>query len=239
MGASILGGEFMHMRCCAHIVNLIVMEGLKSLHESIVKVRNAVRYVRSSPSRYDKFKACVEKVKIASKGCVCLDVPTRWNSTYMMLENAEKFQRAFERLHINDAQYIRYFLDDGSGKKILGPPDFEDWDNVKVFVKFLKLFYEVTLRFFDSLYVTSNVFFHELCVIKTELTNLCESEDSLLSMMARDMHEKFDKYWGYNEKLNLMMFVAIVLNPRYKLRFVNFWFTKWNPGAMAENMTKR
>ena len=87
----------------------------------------------------------MEKVKIASKGFVCLDVPTRWNSTYMMLENAEKIQRAFERLHVNDAQYIRYFLDDGSGKKILGPPNFEDWDNVKVFVKFLKLFYEVTL----------------------------------------------------------------------------------------------
>ena len=37
-GASILGGEFIHMRCCAHIVNLIVMEGLKGLHESIIKV---------------------------------------------------------------------------------------------------------------------------------------------------------------------------------------------------------
>ena len=48
------------------------------------------------------------------------------------------------------------------GKKILGPPDFKDWENVKVFVKFLKLFYEVTLRFSSSLYVTSNVFFHEL-----------------------------------------------------------------------------
>ncbi|KAM4132835.1 hypothetical protein ACJW30_01G282100 [Castanea mollissima] len=161
-GASILGGEFMHMRCCAHIVNLIVMEGLKSLHELIVKVCNAVRYVRSSPSRYDKFKACVEKVKIASKGCVCLDVPTRWNLAYMMLENAEKFQRAFERLH-----------------------------------------------------------------------------DPLLSMMAKDMHEKFDKYWGNIEKLNLMMFVVIVLDPRYKLRFVNFWFTKWNPRAVAEDMTKK
>ena len=87
----------------------------------------------------------MEKVKIASKGFVCLDVPTRWNSTYMMLENVEKFQRAFERLLVNDAQYIRYFLDGGSGKIILGPTDFEDWDNVKVFVKFLKLFYEVTL----------------------------------------------------------------------------------------------
>ena len=61
----------------------------------------------------------------------------------MMLENAEKVQRAFERLRVNDAQYIRYFLDDGSGEKILGPLDFEDWDNVKVFVKFLKLFYEI------------------------------------------------------------------------------------------------
>ena len=130
-------------------------------------------------------------------------------------------------------------MDDESGRKILRPPDFEDWDNVKVFVKFLKLFYEVTLRFSSSLYVTSNVFFHELCVMKTELINLCESEDPLLSMMARDMHEKFDKYWGDNEKLNLMMFAAIVLDSRYKLRFVNFWFTKWNLGAMVENMTKK
>ena len=91
---------------------------------------------------------------------------------------------------------ICYFLDDGSGKIILGPLDFEDWDNVKVFVKFLKLFFEVTLRFSGSLYITSKVLFHELCVMKTELTNLHESEEPLLSMMARDMHEKFDKYWG-------------------------------------------
>ena len=48
--------------------------------------------MKSFPSRYDKFKAWVEKVKIASKGCVYLDVPTRWNSTYMMLENVENFK---------------------------------------------------------------------------------------------------------------------------------------------------
>ena len=108
-----------------------------------------------------------------------------------------------------------------------------------MFVKFLKLFYEVTLRFSNPLYVTSNVFFHELCVTKIELTNLCESKDPLLSVMARDMHEKFDKYWGEIEKLNLMMFVAIVLDLRYKLRFINFWFSKWNPGIVVENMTKK
>ena len=40
--SSIFGGEFMHMRCCAHILNLIVQSGLKSIHESIAKVRNVV-----------------------------------------------------------------------------------------------------------------------------------------------------------------------------------------------------
>ena len=36
--SSILGGEFMHMRCCAYILNLIVQSGLKSIHETIAKV---------------------------------------------------------------------------------------------------------------------------------------------------------------------------------------------------------
>ena len=46
--SSMLGGEFMHMRCCAHILNLIVQSGLKSVYESIAKVWNAVRYVSLS-----------------------------------------------------------------------------------------------------------------------------------------------------------------------------------------------
>ena len=53
--SSILGGEFMHMRCCAHILNLMVQSGLKSIHESIAKVQNAVRYVRASLARFEKF----------------------------------------------------------------------------------------------------------------------------------------------------------------------------------------
>ena len=52
---SILGGEFMYMRCCAHILNLIVQSGLKSIHESIAKVQNVVRYVRATLARFEKF----------------------------------------------------------------------------------------------------------------------------------------------------------------------------------------
>jgi hypothetical protein len=43
--SAILENQFMHVRCCAHILNLIVSEGLKEVDESIMKVRSAVKYV--------------------------------------------------------------------------------------------------------------------------------------------------------------------------------------------------
>ena len=94
----ILDGKYLHMRCCAHIINLIVCEGLREAHDLIVSIRNAVKYVKSSPSRLQKFKECASHEKIECKSIVFLDVPTRWNSTYLMLETALKFQKAFERL---------------------------------------------------------------------------------------------------------------------------------------------
>ncbi|EXB30464.1 Putative AC9 transposase [Morus notabilis] len=115
----VLGGEFLHGRCCAHIVNLIVNEGLKDLHDSMAAIRNTVRYVRSSLARLLKFKSCVEREKIEYKGLVCLDVPTRWNSTYMMLDAAIKFQKAFERYEEEDDKFVSYFRKDEGGNRRL------------------------------------------------------------------------------------------------------------------------
>jgi hypothetical protein len=43
-------------------------------------------------------------------------------------------------------------------KKGLGPPNYDDWDRIRTFLKFLKLFYDATLRLSGSLYVTSNMY---------------------------------------------------------------------------------
>ncbi|KAB2631994.1 zinc finger BED domain-containing protein RICESLEEPER 1-like [Pyrus ussuriensis x Pyrus communis] len=48
--------------CVAHILNLVVNDGIKLLNTAIQSIRNAVRYVRSSPQRLESFKRCVEKM---------------------------------------------------------------------------------------------------------------------------------------------------------------------------------
>jgi hypothetical protein len=173
-----------------------------------------VKYVKSSPSRFDKFKACMETEKIQFKGLLCLDVPTRWNSTYNMLEAAEKCQYALHLMEEEDGYFVFTMFEGGQGRRGLGPPTFKDWENVRVFLKFLKLFYDVTIRLSGSLYVTSNMYFQEICGIQSHLQTFSESGDSVLSAMAEKMKMKYNKYWGDLDMVNLMLFVAVVLDPR-------------------------
>jgi hypothetical protein len=53
---AILGSEFIHMRCAAHILNIVVKEGISDLSDCVGNIRNAVKYVRSSLSMMAKFK---------------------------------------------------------------------------------------------------------------------------------------------------------------------------------------
>ncbi|XP_019172463.1 PREDICTED: zinc finger BED domain-containing protein RICESLEEPER 2-like [Ipomoea nil] len=50
-------GEFFHIRCSTHILNLIVQEGLKVANQSMHKIRESVKYVKSTESRMQNFKS--------------------------------------------------------------------------------------------------------------------------------------------------------------------------------------
>ena len=82
-----------------------------------------------------------------------------------MLEAAEKYQKVFDRLELHDAQYIHEFC---LGEQKMCPSS-SDWEYARYFIKFLKVFYDATMTLFGSLYVTSNTFLRQLCLIHTQL----------------------------------------------------------------------
>jgi hypothetical protein len=177
--STVLGGEFLHMRCAAHILNLVVNDGLKELKDSICNVRNVVRFVRASSARMARFKRCIEQLDIQSKRVVCLDVPTRWNSTYLMLSIAGKYQREFEVLGDEDSQ--------------LGVPGYLDRENARAFMKYLKTFYDATLIISGSNYVTVSLFFIQLCIIQDALNDGCLNSNHIMSVVAISMRSKYEK----------------------------------------------
>ena len=63
-------------------------------------------------------------------------------------------------------------------------------------------------------------------MIKRKIDLFSRSEDHFLYSMAKTMKEKFDKYWGSGEdsskKGNVLLYVAVVLDPRKKLDYLNY-----------------
>ncbi|XP_028768580.1 zinc finger BED domain-containing protein RICESLEEPER 2-like isoform X2 [Neltuma alba] len=193
---------------------------MKDMHKCIESIWNAIKCVRSSPIRFCKFKELVEQMKIDSKSLLSMDCSTRWNSTYMMLENAIKFSSGFERMEQEDEDYINSFLEE----KLIGPPSTVDWKDAKDFVSFLEVFYSSTLQFSGSLSVTSNVCFQHMVDVLDNLNESANDHNSLMGNMAKRMQSKFNEYWGKLEDLNPLLLIAVVLDPRFKMKYLEFAF---------------
>ena len=93
------------MRCAVYIFNLVVRDALARVKDSIHNISCAIRYVRGSPTRYALFDACAKVVKVPYKGSLCLDVCIGWNSTFLMLNMALKFENAFDRFKNDDYDF--------------------------------------------------------------------------------------------------------------------------------------
>ncbi|KAL5578901.1 hypothetical protein UlMin_011343 [Ulmus minor] len=139
-----------------------------------------------------------------------------------MLDVALKCQKALERYEEEDDKYFVHFQEDEGGKKKVGPPSTVDWKNARISVNFLQTFYEVTLKFSAINSVSINCFYNEICELHNQINELNQNDDNLLSKMVSNMKLKFDKYWGNPESMNLLVFLAIVLDPRYKMGYVKY-----------------
>ncbi|KAK1379649.1 hypothetical protein POM88_026393 [Heracleum sosnowskyi] len=64
----IAGGSLFHMRCSAHILNLIVKDGLEVIKSGVEKIRDSVAYWTATPKREEKFEETTRQLREASIG---------------------------------------------------------------------------------------------------------------------------------------------------------------------------
>ncbi|GKB33460.1 zinc finger BED domain-containing protein RICESLEEPER 2-like protein [Tanacetum coccineum] len=197
---AILQCKYMHLRCCAHIINLVVRDGLEEQNASICKIQNAVKYLRLSSGRQENFKKGVEFEKVDCKRKPCLDVDTRWNSTFLLMMPKTKKKR----------------------KNVVGVPNEDDWSNARFFIEYLRIFYDVTKKISGSKYVTSNMFVKDLVTIHAAISKMCRHTDENKRKIALSMKDKYDKYWDNLDNMNVLLYVALVLDPRNKLKYLEF-----------------
>ncbi|CAN1337575.1 Zinc finger BED domain-containing protein RICESLEEPER 2 [Linum perenne] len=190
------------------MVDGIVQEVLTIIESCIEKVRLSVAFWTASTKRRQKFTEVVKQLHIDHSKELVLDCKTRWNSTWIMLSTALLYKDAFGRLKIRNPSYVTL-------------PSEDEWDMAKEICSKLELFYEVTQIFSGSTYPTANLFFPKVCELKISLNSWVESPIHVIAEMARRMLVKFDSYW---DVIHGMLGVATILDPRYKMKLMEWLF---------------
>ncbi|XP_026384819.1 zinc finger BED domain-containing protein RICESLEEPER 2-like [Papaver somniferum] len=203
--------KYLHVRCAAHVLALVVKDVIRVYNKSIARIRSVVKYIKGSPSRLAKLRHCENLVGIESKISLILDVKTRWNNTFLMLEAALVFERAFTRLERYDKEYQKLFY-------------FPTKDNEKYFDIDVNVFFDATVAFSASTKVTTHTFLWQLVIIYEQLVEFRDNvdEDPFIATMAAKMYKKYNKYWGDYAKMNSITFFAMLLDPREKEKGLEF-----------------
>ncbi|CAN1199844.1 Zinc finger BED domain-containing protein RICESLEEPER 2 [Linum perenne] len=240
-GTGILGGKFLHVRCVAEIINLVAFDSLTEMSKSVNRVREAMKCIRQNEIRLLKFK---DRVATSEENLnnvpLCNDEPTNWKSTYLMLKSASLLEEELIHYALVDEEYRLDLLlaEDNNGERI-GIADETDWANVKWLVKFLKLLYDLTFSIHGSSNITSNGILNDICFVPKKLNEWITSTDPELSKMAMQMKDKYEKQWRKVEKNNELLCIAAMLDPRYKLRFVEFVLSKMYQGDAKFELRKQ
>ncbi|XP_057792782.1 zinc finger BED domain-containing protein RICESLEEPER 2-like [Salvia miltiorrhiza] len=167
-----------------------------------------------------KFKECARKTGIELTSSLCLDVATRWNSTYLMLDSGIKYRKVFCMLAFDDLAYKHC-------------PTEEEWDRGEIICEFLNPFYTITTLISGTSYPTSNLYFMEVWKIARLLEVNVRSKDEVVKSMSLAMQSRFEKYW---EEYSDILSMGAVFDPRMKLKLLEYCYSKIDPISSSDKI---
>lgn len=206
--AAIRLGQWRHLPCFAHNLNLIVQTSLKNNSTKIIidKVKAIVQYFKRSSTALAKLHSVQEGIGLA-KLKLKQDTVTRWNSTYDML---------IRILETKDAVVSALVILNNELNSISA----HEWVVLQQISEILKIFYAITNEVSAEKTVTVSTLLIFTNVLKKNIESYFENERPFtptaeieqLLVILKDQTNKRLQYVEENE----ICTQATLLDPRYK-----------------------
>ncbi|KAL2338408.1 hypothetical protein Fmac_012854 [Flemingia macrophylla] len=206
----ILSGQLLVGNCIARTLSNVATGLLNSEHVIVKKIRDSVKYVKTSESHEEKFLDLKQQLQVPSERNLFIDDQTQWNTTYQMLVAASELKEVFSCLDTSDPDYK-------------GAPSMQDWKLVETLCTYLKPLFDAANILTTTTRPTAVTFFHEVWKLQLDLARAVVNEDPFISNLTKPMQQKIDKYW---KDCSLFLATAVVMDPRFKMKLVEFSFTK-------------
>jgi hypothetical protein len=217
-----MDGRYFHVRCAAHIINLVVKDGLKIVSSAVNKIRDSVRYSKSTSARKQLFQDAINLTNAKLPALPSVDVPTRWNSTYLMMNSALPYKEVFLNLSMSDANYTHC-------------PTAEEWDEIQTMQDFLSIFntgeelfqfqcycrlmtaeaipypgHLATLKLGGTWYPTAHKGYKLMKKIEKQLTDSKNHATNHIKRITQPMYIKFNKYW---DEMKQIAAISLTFDP--------------------------
>lgn len=196
--------EWKHFGCYAHTLNLIVQDALKLAPSVLQNVKLIVAHFRRSSKATSLFLDNQRKAGIAVPRKLLIDVPTRWNSTFFMIQRfteLENFIRA--TVAVLDAE-LPILLQD-------------DWKLLKQLCIILKPFEDVTRAVSGENYMTASLVIpltaglKRVCSKIVQGVDLSEGAGNILQALQSGLKNRLA-----NVEYSHTLAIACFLDPRFK-----------------------
>ncbi|KAK2994481.1 hypothetical protein RJ640_021286 [Escallonia rubra] len=202
----ILNGQLLMGNCYARVLSRLAQHALGSTSEIVKRVRDSVMYVKTLEAHEERFIDLKQQLQVPSTKSLIIDDQTKWDTTYHMLAAAWDLKEVFSCLDTSDPNYKP-------------TPSMDEWDRVETLCIYLKILFNAAKILIAPTYPTANTFFHKVWEIQLELARAARSPDTFTSNLTKPLQEMFDIYW---KDCYLVLAVALVMDPRYKMKLVEF-----------------
>uniref|UniRef100_A0A1J3EGJ5 Zinc finger BED domain-containing protein DAYSLEEPER n=3 Tax=Noccaea caerulescens TaxID=107243 RepID=A0A1J3EGJ5_NOCCA len=208
----VMNGQLLLGNCYARLLSSMAQDvlGTEDLETPIKKVRDSVKYVKTKDSSGERFDELKKQLQTPSTKDLCIDNLTKWDTTYNMLLAAHEHKEVFSCLGNCDLDY-----------KMSTSP--EEWRKIEILCSCLMILFDAANVLTRPIRLTANDLYHEMTKLQLELNHAAMSEDPDVRNLATPMREKFDEYW---RGCFLLLAVAVVMDPRFKMKLIEFSFSK-------------